>query len=72
MACSCKRTINKAEKDGYIGIKKLKLISKLITIPIAIVFILILMPIMTIYLIYKVIFGDSTIIVPKKWMKYFK
>jgi hypothetical protein len=71
MACGCKRIAKKAEENGYVKTKKLKLLSKIITIPIAILFILLLMPIMTLYLIYKVFVKDSTIIVPKKLLKYF-
>jgi len=72
MGCACKRMLDKAEKEGKIGLKKQKLISRIITTPIAILAILLIMPIATLYLIYKVFVRDSTIVVPKKLLKYFE
>lgn len=71
MSCGCKRIVKKAEENGYVKTKRLKLLSKIITIPIAILFILLLVPIMTVYMIYKLFVKDSTIIIPKKLLKYF-
>jgi hypothetical protein len=72
MGCGCKRLVKKAEKDGKVNEKKLKLISRLIVAPVITILMLILMPFLTVYLIYKMIFKDSKIIIPKKLAKYFQ
>ena len=72
MACNCKRLMNKAEREGKIGVKKMKVMSKIITFPIVLLFAIVGLPILMVYIIYIVMFKDSKIIVPKKFLKYFR